>query len=171
MNNRSKSNIHKWIRRTEMIYFVNIEQTCLQSDYESKEYGSWSETWDNKFCFVEVVETVTHNTIKSKLDIKPGEEAIVVWIEWSSGDSFGYADNKYVEPIAVFKDVSSAEQLKEKILEHVQIYQEEGNFEKAYHLKLTTNDGQTFDEYCDWIGYFERLEEVHIEHTIMKGKI
>jgi hypothetical protein len=39
---------------------------------------------------------------------------------------------------------------------------------KDYSVELATPDGQNFDIFAGWVGYFERLDEIHVEQTKLK---
>lgn len=86
-----------------------------------------------------------------------GDECFVVWAEWLSGDSFGTGTRSNVEPLAIFIDEVSAKVFA-KILSHT----------KAYTKRIITPDKQEHKVNCGWVGHFESLAAIRIEHTIMR---
>ena len=129
-------------------------RSVSQSRYE-REWGSWSSQYSNYF--EDVTKTDTYPDITSSLDIKEGELCFVVWAEWSSGDSFGCGVNSNTEALAIFTDVKSVKEFKEKVINN-----------EDYTLEFTTSDGQSHKIYCPWTVYFETLTDIHIEQTILK---
>jgi hypothetical protein len=138
-------------------YKVEIDSVCTHYEREDVEWGSWSSEHSNYFKEVLKVDKNSYPDITSSVDIKEGEECFVVLAEWSSGDSFGCGYRSNTEPLAIFKDAESAQAFKtacEKV--------------KDYSVELATPDGQNFDIFAGWVGYFERLDEIHVEQTKLK---
>lgn len=137
-------------------YKVEINQTCTDSYRSDEEWGDWSSSHSNYF--EKVTKTEYYPDITSSLDIKEGELCFVVWAEWSNGDSFGRAYNGSVEALAIFKDPESAK-----------LFKKEAESITGYSgKKFVTPDGQEYNIYCPWTGYFEELTEIHIEQTVLK---
>lgn len=133
-------------------YDIRIDSRCVHSEHSSKECGHWSETWDNSFGYIR--QSQYEYGFPSTLKFERGEEVIVVWAVWSSGNSFGNASGSGREVFGLFKDPKSARQLQEK-LESITEYRE----------TFITKDKQIHDLYIPWSGYFESLDCVHIEYT------
>jgi len=141
-------------------YKVQIESYCIHSERSDEEYGPWSSSYSNRFdC---VAKTDKYPDISSSLDIAEGEDCLVVWAEWSSGDSFGSGDRNNTEAVAVFKDYSCAKLLKELLLKH-----NDGN--SGHEFEHTFSDGQTIKlSWVPWSGYFETLNEIRVEKTFVQ---
>lgn len=89
-------------------------------------------------------------------DFDKGDYVVLVYAEYSTGNSFGRDPHKHQEPIGLFLDIKSANELKKHILKQVE------DREDGYDIK--TSDGQVFKcEFAPWNGHFEILEEVCIE--------
>jgi len=147
-------------------YTVYLEQTNHISEREEAEWGSWSS--DNSWDFRGVSKGGEYPDIASSLDIPAGEDCFVVWVQWSSGDSFGHSSGAYAEPIGIFKSIAAAHELADAV-ENLH------NFECGKMQKngdgyiIDTSDGQHFeDNFCSWRGYFESVDCVAIEHTFVK---
>lgn len=87
------------------------------------------------------------------LNVKKGDTVYVVWAEWSSGDSFGFGERNHVEVMEIFRS-------KQKALAC------------AETLEFTKKDyknevEKTVPAYRGWIGYFERLDAIHVEETVI----
>lgn len=140
-------------------YSVEIDSVCTKYEREDLEWGSWESEYSNYFKQVIKSAVNDYPDITSSIDIKEGEDCFVVWAEWSSGDSFGWGCQSNTEPLAIFKDTESAQ--------HFKTHCEKA---KDYTVKLTTPDGQKFEIFAGWVGYFESLDEIHVEQTTIKYK-
>jgi len=98
---------------------IDINKTCTDSQRSEEEFGDWSESYINMLSGVSITDHMPD--IVTTLDVRAGDEVIVVWVEWTTGDSFGSAFCGQNEPIAVFKDYESAAEL-ESFLEDSEHY-------------------------------------------------
>ena len=116
----------------------------------SERYGDWSESHTNR-CGTIVNKVTSGPDIVSRLDIPQGSNALVVWVQWSTGDSFGTSEVGEAEVFGIFLDLLSAIKLRDALRT------------AKGELNLTTPDGQTFKyDYLPWQGYFESLDFVEI---------
>ena len=140
-------------------YEVVLEQTQLRYEHEGVEFGSWKS--ENRWSIGSIVTKVDqHPDVVSPIDFPSGSNALIVWIQWGSGDSFGHSSGANAEAIGIFKDMDSAVSLKKQIEEWSG--ETRDNFDYSY--KFTTPDGQEFKSgYAPWAGYFESLEDVNID--------
>lgn len=139
-------------------YKVVIEQCCDHHEHSGEQYGDWSASYSNTIQDV-VQKTNDYPDVVSTLDIEPGTQAHVVWVVWSSGDSFGWARGSHSEAAGIFTDVAAAEQFREALY---------ACNEKDGTIKLTTSDEQEFElGYMPWFGYFESLDSVHINTVVV----
>ena len=93
-------------------YKVEIDSVCTHYEREDVEWGSWSSEHSNYFKQVFKVDKNNYPDIVSSLDIKEGEDCFVVWVEWSSGDSFGWGYRSNTEPLAILKTQDQHKPLK-----------------------------------------------------------
>jgi hypothetical protein len=106
-----------------------------------------------------------HPDIVTNLSIEPDEKCHVVWLEYSSGDSFGNGHRNHTVCLGVFKDQSAAKELAGIIRNHTD--DDNGFGPSKWTLNVETSDGQYHKIYCSWLGYFEHLDEVHVTTTNM----
>lgn len=145
-------------------YKVNIERYCDHSEQEAVEWGSWSASYTNTIDGLIIKET-EHPDVASIYDLKPGERAFIVWVEWSSGDSFGRGIREYTEVIGLFTKYEDAEVLKEKLESELTYDDSSYGVDKVVYW-IKTPDGQIFQTgFAPWRGYFETLESVHIDRV------
>jgi hypothetical protein len=138
-------------------YKVIIHSDCYDSEYSSEKYGDWSESWTNYFGSIHKLAPGQYGDVNSDFDFTEEEKVYVVWVEYSTGDSFGWAKNGCAVAVGVFRTYKDAQALETWIK----------NKEKSYGSTYDSPDGQVLDVYCEWEGYFENLETVNIEQTFM----
>ncbi len=91
-------------------------------------------------------------------DFEPihGEDYYLLSVEYSTGDSFGHDESERVEDVALYQTRAEAEVVAELI--------RKGPEKNSFQVKLP-NGGSI---YAPWVGYFERLEEIHITRVEAK---
>lgn len=153
-------------------YSVNINQSLESEQLAEEEYGSWEDCYSNQFEKISKAKEIPD--VVSDFDIQKGEKCWVVWVEYSSGDSFGMSENCSTEVCGVFRDKKCAQELERAIKEQNRVYSQ-GEFEfgeswedqNKFYFK--TSDGQEFQYgFCPWYGYFEVLENVYVEESVME---
>ena len=146
-------------------YQVDISTYC-DTQRASEPYGKWSEDCVNTFRGVKVCPKNGYPSITTTLEIQPDTPCHVVWLEYSSGDSFGRGRCNHTEILGVFTDLAAAKELANALRNH-NVDDDNGFGPSKWTLELKTNDGQEHKIHCGWLGYFEKLEEVHINTTNM----
>lgn len=148
-------------------YNVDIASYCDNSQRSDEPYGDWSESYSNSL--KSVTKSSKSSNVLSKFDFKKGDSAFLVWVEYSTGNSFGRSDRGCTEVIGIFKDVKHAKELAEKIQNHNDGKDVDTIKGDKYAYKFKTEDGQLFEcGFASWVGYFENLEEIHIDHVTIK---
>lgn len=142
-------------------YDVDICQICINSEYSEtdSEYSGdylWYESYDN------FLGSITPNTsgypdVVSTLKLAKRGTYYLVWLEYSTGDSFGTSNKGSTLACGIFQDFKSANQLKKAIED----YSHEDYCENS-PIKLITSDGQEFEIYDCWTDYFGGLDNVNI---------
>lgn len=135
---------------------------CDHAHYSDEAYGDWNESHtfevgdtaiilpeDGKYVYTGMGETELYEG-----DLAEGDIIFVVIANYSGGDSFGWANNKYVDVCSINKDSNIA----------------------YYNLKalgskkpiITLDDGTTHSYYRSWDGYFESLDSLEVYTMIVK---
>lgn len=156
-------------------YFINIDS---YRNYEDRIGGDhptddWNESYTNTIDNVaeKVFETPSGRvSIASELDLPSGADAFVVWAEWTYGDSFGYASRGSAEVFGIFEHEYCANELanylRSRDFNCGMFHRHEENEARC---DFQTSDGQRFDNlYFPWLGYFEELDDVHIQPVRIK---
>ena len=131
---------------------------------DSVEYGWHESSHSNSFSRITKVDKGGYPDIVSDFDFKKGDDVFVVWFEYSTGDSFGSSYRGSIEAVGVFKDKVCAKELRDAIEAFTK--NSDANTMNSYKFECETSDGQKFEYgFAPWVGYFETLEDVHIEST------
>lgn len=132
-------------------YKVEIEREEEYYKESTEDYGPWEARYRHDFKGIR--PQTEYPDLKTPFELDPDKPMYVVWVEWSSGNSFGWGERSNAEAIGLFQDVDSAVALARA----AEKCGESG-------LDITTPDGQEFKtKYVPWIGYFDKLDEVHLE--------
>ena len=149
-------------------YRFEIGSELIESMVATTEYGQWKEEWVHR---VSSVVTKDHQNpdIASILDIPTGAEAYVVWAEWSYGDSFGEAYRGSAEAFGIFEHEVFAQQFVDYLNSRRQNCGMFTGLEQDSDVCVfNSGDGQIFKlNHLPWIGYFDHLEELHVERVIV----
>lgn len=144
-------------------YRVSISSVCTEDYREECEdgYGNWSSSHSNYFESIEKSDSKLPDVL-SESDFKTGDKCFVVWVEWSSGNSFGRGFNSDCECLWVFKTEKSAVEFCDYVKE---ITEDDDSLSK---YQFESEDGEmAVINGLPWCGYFEKLEELHIEDTVI----
>jgi hypothetical protein len=144
-------------------YKVIINSSCDDSEFSDEKWGPWSEDWSHSFGSIHRITPPQYSDVSSDLNILAEEPVYVVWVEYSTGDSFGWANRGRAVAVGVFKTYEDAQALEAWL----------NNKDKArsYSQTYDSPDGQILQIYCEWEGYFERLESVNITPTVMQPPV
>jgi hypothetical protein len=140
---------------------VELYKRLLHSVYSSEPYGPWEETWENTLGNVYKSDRLIWNTERVDVDYEPkvGDIVYVLWVEYSSGNSFGRGVRNYTDMIHVFKDNDKAWEAYRLLKDS-----EDHNYSVTYE----TDTGKQVPYYRPWLGYFDQLDEIHVEERIVE---
>ena len=144
-------------------YEIVIQRKCISfednQEFTRTEYSNTMDTIINSWPLDK------YPSFKSPIEIKKGEVAFIVWVEYTSGHTFGKSIRGYTEILGIFdKDNYKAAT---ELANAIKGYNTCDLFDKKTSMiKVNTSDNQSFNLYANWDGYFERLEEVHITPVI-----
>ena len=143
-------------------YKVTVESYCNESYHSGEQFGEWRESYSNHLKSIAARDD-KYPDVNSIHKIEPGQGALVVWIEWSTGDSFGHGDRSCTEIMGLFKDMVSAQSLKNQI-ESWSPNRKATKWEDTHSYHFKTPDGQEFTSgFAPWSGYFDSLDSVNVD--------
>ena len=135
-----------------MELFVQYDEICTHSYRSPEQWGDWSEEYDFNVRGVSLSSRDRWNEEKFNLDIdvKAGEPVFVLYMTYSTGDTFGRATGRG-EVLWVFKDPDTAK-------EALRIWKEENDKrDPEYSVKFEDDVGRVIQLSNPASGYFENL--------------
>jgi len=141
-----------------MDLFVQYDEHCTHSHREPVEYGSWRESYDFRVTGVSLTSRNRYDEEKlgCLVDVKAGEPVFVLYMTYSTGDSFGRADGKG-EVIWVFKDSALAMKAKSKW------EAENDKRDPEFTIEFEVDGGQTVRQSNPAAGYFENVGTIDVD--------
>ena len=133
---------------------VEIEGMVIGSYDDGKEYGEWHESWEHSFTGIELCKDDYPDLIALE-EYEPGDPVYIVWAEYSQGDSFGWANRGRTEILIALKNLEDAKRVQKLAM----LFKPEGY---VYYFPFEFGK-HTAEIYCPWLGYFEQLDEIHID--------
>lgn len=143
-------------------YRVHIQSYLDYSERSEEPYGSWGKRHSNTFDSIE--KNDKYPDVVSPLDLTQ-KEGYLVWVEWSSGDSFGNNHRGHTEAIAIVKTQQTAEKLAHALKSWEDPSSKYSIYDKRSKqtFKFRTTDQTIELKSIPWHGYFESLDSVFIE--------
>lgn len=137
-------------------------------DNEFEQQYNWPVDPDNEWARPDTITThdikgivrTPNGELISELNLKEGDKAYLVYVLYSTGNSFGRDYSKYLSPIHLFDSVEKAAECIKDILEHYSQNDENGPNSINYNCPFTGNDGRAVSVCASWIGYFEEIVDV-----------
>lgn len=130
--------------------WVTFDRNCDDSYREDRMYGEWRESWTNYIRGIHLTNSNFGERVTIDYDVKLGDDVYVLWAEYSSGDSFGHGNRNRVDVVHVFKDPVAAFAARDALLAE----DSEG---------YKTDSGTKINYYRPWTGYFESLDNLHVD--------
>ncbi len=146
-----------------MTYLVlNEKHYCTDSHHSDEQYGSWWTEYD----FEEPTEAYSIPKPSYRgvgyigPELTPGDILYVLYVLYSSGDSFGNSNRGNYEVLCVNKDPDKAA----ANLDMVRRVKNHGS------VDLQTDNGKTQSLYCGgWTGYFESVDQIELAEVLYMG--
>ena len=142
-----------------MKLYVKTDEYCTHSHREDRDYGEWSETYSFTVDGVYLNKTPgeRYDMVEVAFDAKVGDTAAVLYMTYSTGDSFGSSTGNG-EVIWVFPDGDTAVRAMRK-------YQ--ANMEK-FSVEFDDGFGNLIKMHNPAAGYFERLEDIDVKVCVIE---
>lgn len=141
-----------------MKLFVQYRELCDESRHSGEEYGDWYQSYNFSVEGVSLTSRDRWNeeTFEVDVDVKAGEPVFVLYMVYSTGDSFGRADGKG-EVLWVFKDADTAR-------EALRLWKEENDKrDPEYSVKFEDDSGRVVQLSNPGAGYFENVSYIDLE--------
>ena len=141
-----------------MELFVQYEQTCDESHRSDEQWGDWyeSNTFTVRGVSVSTRDRWNEEKFAVGFDVKPGEAVFVLYMIYSTGDTFGRAEG-CGEVLWVFKDPDTAR-------EALRLWREENDKrDPEYSVKFKDETGRVIQLSNPGAGYFENVSTIDLE--------
>lgn len=146
-----------------MELFVQYESICIDSYREDREYGDWSDTWSFDVKGVCASSrgrwaglAYDEDKFNVGFEAKAGDAVHVLWMTYSTGDSFGHGDG-YGEILWVFKDADVARQA-------LNTWKEKS---EEYSITIKDETGKKIQLSNPGSGYFESVNSLQVDTFIL----
>lgn len=108
-----------------------------------------------------------YSNLAYNLELDSGDSAWLVFVIYSTGDSFGNDDGQCLMPIALFDSCEKAERCVVKIEKNEKDYQTEKlkRSMDAWTVEYRDNCGIKRSFSAAWRGYFESLDSIEVEQV------
>lgn len=143
-------------------YTVQIDSECEDSYHSDEKYGEWKEEWNHSFNGIRK----GGSDLASPYNLGHRMQCHLVWIIYSEGDSFGWANRREALPLFVTENQMEAMALAEFIEKD---YAANRNDRKELVFNLPQSTIQ-FIFTPLWKGVFEVLDSVEIEGCEMQAQ-
>lgn len=148
---------------TELV--VDVYHGCEHSEQSEEEYGSWQEDWSfavgNRAMIVTEKGYPYPNAVYTDGELEPGETVYAIIANWGGGNSFGFANGKYMDVVIVHRDSDIA-------LENLKLLKKAS--EEGGPVPLTRDNGEAIPYRPGWLGYFESLDSLAIYTLTVVGE-
>lgn len=132
--------------------YVQYECLTVSNYHDGEQYGDWSAEYD--FTVKGVSLTTSHQYSEERFAlplIKAGDVVFVLYMTYSSGNSFGRSSGNG-EVLWVFKDSVLGMKAKQKFEKD----------EDQFQIEIETDDGNTFKMSNPAAGYFENMSNIEL---------
>lgn len=137
--------------------YVNYDEFVVDSEYSDEAWGPWRQDWTFNLDSVTLSKKKDwgdYESINTPNDVVEGQNVHVLWMTYSSGDSFGCASGKG-EIIWVFTDYEVAKAA-------LDAWENPKNW-KNYAVKYAIEDGTIITSSNPADGYFSDLGEMRLD--------
>ena len=138
-----------------MRVYISEESFTENSEYSEERYGSWSR--DDHYSITCASATKKLFSTEFELDVSVGDVVFVVYVVYSSGDSFGTSTGNG-DIVCVYKDAEKA----------VECMRTVEKCQNSYSITLLNNDDEPFTYGNPAAGYFESLTSCEIQTLVVE---
>jgi hypothetical protein len=165
--------------------FVAVHTNCCSTVTSSADpEDQWDRddtdtSWD--FESLELVGRDGYDTIATNFEVAVGDELHLLWVIYSTGNSFGNDDGGQHELVGLYQNPHVAAQNKERISRHAEWYRNNHRYSTKkkvdvkpefakddYTVVLLSEDGKDVELHVPWNGYFESVDDVRVESSIVR---
>jgi hypothetical protein len=136
--------------------FIEFSSICSRDYHSGERYGKWETINHPKFEKIsrnkEFIKKWNFESFKVSDEVFNSQNLYIVWVEYSSGNSFGRSKGEY-KVAAITEIPQEALNIRDSIVDNV----------------FNTKHSKSVVLYARWDGYFESVTAVHIEFYPVLG--
>ncbi len=141
---------------------IQYRNPCTHRDQSPEQFGDWSESYDHELVRAyrtpDTKESLHDKELFTVQDLNPTNLVYVVWLTYTSGDSFGSSTGN-LSICHCSSSLEKAQKIKKLI--------EEANTEE-YYVEFQDDLGNPVKYANPLFGYFEHLETIDITPMILQ---
>ena len=148
-----------------MMLYIEVDSSCLEDYWDGEQYGDWYQSLDFsiKSVHLQKPEYATYEEFEVPFDVVSGDEVHILWMMYSSGDSFGQSDGNH-ELIWIFKDKEVA---KAAEISYTNIATNESINNNCDHdssmITIVIDSGEEMKLSNPAWGYFENVSSINLQ--------
>lgn len=144
-------------------YKVDIKQKMISCQYDEGDYARWNEVYDNTLNPNLTID-MNYPDVISEIDLRKVKSGYLIWIEWSDGNSFGCAENRNTDCLALVEKENTAIQLRDTIKQLIDDDDTHVCFDENRNIIIDTKEGKIQIGNPEWLwDYFASRKRVHID--------
>lgn len=137
-----------------------INHSTGDSWHDGEEYGAWESHSNNSIAGISLVKDKDYWDVIADFDVKRGDIVYLVFVEYSTGDSFGHSSGN-ISYVAVFKTEDKAWAVYNTIKNQ--------DWDEKHDLTYVSESGKEMtDGWACWSGYFESIENIEVKELIVE---
>jgi len=142
--------------------YYKVKTHCSYNSHHSpEEYGSWSEHTDTEFRGISPVPEEDYYDGISTFDLITGVKYYLVYVKYSSGDSFGISTGN-IQYVELFESKELAEKCKESYVSQYEAKKKADNYN--YIFTFIDGTGEEVKHYAGYaFDYFGGFDSIDIE--------
>jgi hypothetical protein len=158
----SKRKIKAADKPIQYLHLLSASETDVTRESDPEDVwgqDSTSTSWDIEG--IALSDKDGSDALPADFDIKIGDTIFVVYLVYSTGDTFHQADGAYLEVLSFHKNEAVARKNLREI---------EGRKAENFVMTIELDNGNKIERVCSWDGYFESLDYARCESFVVTEK-
>ena len=152
----------------------DIQVYCTHDEREDVPYGSWEKSHSHSVGSTAIIRaTARYGGVPVDFEPKVGKTVYLVYMIWSSGDSFGRDDQGSSEQL-IYRTREDAEKARAVLLEPLPKVETQQSWDEhvaSHTVKVPLPSGNGEQTFCrPWFGHFESLDSIDIHELTVVAK-
>jgi hypothetical protein len=144
---------------------IDFEQNCVVSRHNNPNIPYDGQDTDSSWDIFGANIVSKENSFDIVLEDDVTEmEGYLVYVIYSTGDSFSRHTDGGMAVVDLYKDRETAQKVAKRIREHSEESRQNShdpNYDE-FSVNIPANNGKTVRFFCSWAGYFERISSIKV---------